>query len=721
MPARGYFMEKQLRKSKTSRSAHAGIALGVDIGGTFTDFALFDRRSGEFRSGKILTDYEDLTRGVMAGVAKILAEHGIDGALLESVVHGTTLVTNSLIERRGVPAALLVTSGFADVLELARESRYDIYDIDIDLPRPLIARDRVFEVSERLDFKGRVLQGVDADEVEAIAQRLAALKVSSVAICFLHSYANAAHEQEVARILAKRLPALAISLSSEVVSDVREYERASTTAANAYVQPIVRGYLERLNAALRSCGFKSELAIITSDGGIASCSTAGKFPVRLTESGPAGGAIAAAYFGKRKKVDDLIAYDMGGTTAKICVIEDGAPEKSTTFEFGRAYRFARGSGLPLQVPVIEMIEIGAGGGSIARVNELGLLQVGPQSANAAPGPACYGLGGELPTVTDADLCLGYLAEDFFLGGKMRLDKARAQAAISQHIGKPLSMTLQRAAWGIHRIVNDTMARAAKVHCLEQGKDARRYALFAYGGAGPVHAYGVAVALGIQKILYPRQAGVMSALGFLVAEPSFEVVRGKSIAGGELDAVKVGRMLEEMQREGLALVKTVGVAGTDIEVERMVAMRYAGQSFELNVPLPPGALSARHFAAVTKLFAASYKERYHALTEESPVEFVRWHVRVTARQPQLELKPGRGRRRLQDAVKGKRRAYIPERSAFADCPVYDRHALPLNCTFKGPAIIEEIESTVFVGQAASIRVDGDGDIMVTRTMRRAGKA
>ena len=710
-----------MRKSKPAAAARDGIALGVDIGGTFTDLALLDRRSGELRSGKILTDYQDLTRGVMAGVAQILSEHGIEGAALESVVHGTTLVTNSLIERRGVRTALLVTRGFADVLEFARESRYDIYDIDIDIAPPLITRDHVFEVGERLDHLGRVLQGVDAAEIEAIAQRLAQLEVSSVAVCLLHAYANASHEREVARILAQRVPHVAISLSSEVASDVREYERASTTAANAYVQPVVHGYLDRLNAALRSCGFKRELAIITSDGGIASCGTAGRFPVRLTESGPAGGAIAAAYFGQRKGVDDLIAYDMGGTTAKICVIESGTPGKSTSFEFGRAYRFAKGSGLPLQVPVIEMIEIGAGGGSIARVNELGLLQVGPQSANATPGPACYALGGTLPTVTDADLCLGYLSADFFLGGRMRLDEARAEDAIAKQIGKPLGMTLERAAWGIHRIVNDTMARAAKVHCLEQGKDARRYALFSYGGAGPVHAYGVATALGIRKILYPRQAGVMSALGFLVAEPSFEIVRGKVVAAEQLDPAALGRMLDDMKSEGLALVKTVGVASADIAVERTVAMRYAGQSFELSVPLPHGTLAARHFAQVKARFAKAYRERYHALTEETPVEFVRWHVRVTAGQRPIDLKANRSRRKLKDSVKGRRRAYIPERSAYAECTVYDRNALPVNCTFAGPAIIEEVESTVFVGQAGSIRVDGDGDIVVTRALRRGNGA
>lgn len=688
------------------------MLLGVDIGGTFTDLALVGMRSGAFWAGKVLTDHADLSRGVLHGVEKILAEQGFDGAALDRVIHGTTLVTNSLIERRGAKTALIVTRGFADILRCARENRYDIYDIDLDIPAPLVPRRLVFEVDERLDYRGNVLKAPQRPAMEALAMRLLELRIESIAVCLLHSYANPTHEQELKSILCGLCPDASVSVSSEVVPDIREYERASTTVANAYVQPVVRQYLERVNRALGVAGVKNDLAVVTSDGGIVSCRTASEFPVRLIESGPAGGALAAAFFGRRKKIENLIAYDMGGTTAKMCVIEDGMPEKSTKCEFGRVYRFAKGSGLPLQVPIIEMIEIGAGGGSIARINELGLLQVGPDSANAAPGPACYGLGGTLPTVSDADLYLGYLAEDFFLGGQMRLDRTRAEQALDQHIAKRLGISVTRAAWGVHRVVNDNMARATKVHCLEQGKDPRQYVLFAYGGAGPVHAYGVARALGIGKILFPQRAGVMSALGFLVAQPSFEVVRGKVVDLETADLSSVNKLLEQMEREALEWVKTVGAEGAGLEVSREAALRYEGQSYELHVPIPDGRIDTAALARIREQFGETYGKRYHALTEETPVEFVRWRVRVTARQTPPRLKLAKGGHKLAAAMKGKRRVYVPEQGDFAQCPVYDRYKLPLNVRFAGPAIIEEVESTVFIGSNSSIQVDGQGDLLVS---------
>ena len=656
-------IELELIKNPDMTRSKERLLLGVDIGGTFTDLALVGMRSGSFWAGKVLTDYLDLSRGVLQGVAKILADQGFAGADLDRVIHGTTLVTNSLIERKGAKTALIVTRGFADLLEIARESRYDIYDIDLDIPAPLVPRGLVFEVDERLDFRGEVVKALERDELATLAMRMAELKVESIAICLLHSYANPQHEQELKSALHRLCPDVAISVSSEIVPDMREYERASTTVANAYVQPVVREYLERVNRALAQTGVKQDLCVVTSDGGIVSCKTASEFPVRLTESGPAGGALAAAFFGRRKGIRDLIAYDMGGTTAKICVIEDGTPEKAAKFEFGRVYRFAKGSGLPLVVPAIEMIDIGAGGGSIARVNELGLLQVGPDSANASPGPACYGLGGALPTVSDADLYLGYLAQDFFLGGQMRLDRTRAEEALERHIAKPLGLSVTRAAWGVHRVVNDNMARATKVHCLEQGKDPRRYVLFAYGGAGPVHAYGVARALGINRILFPQRAGVMSALGFLVAEPSFEVVRGKVVALETVDVPSLDPLLADMEREALEWVKTAGAAVSDVEVFREAALRYEGQSYELNVPIPDGRITRPGLARIRKRFKDVYRARYHALTDDSPIEIVRWRVRVTARQAPHRLKLAKGGKKLAAAIKGRRRARV----TFNDLP------------------------------------------------------
>src|SRR5262245_31094459 len=502
----------------------AGYVLGVDIGGTFTDFVLIDEASGQVMTGKVLTRTDDLAAGVLDGVRELLARHRIAGSAVRKVVHGTTLATNALIERRGARTALVVTRGFRDILELARESRYDIFDIDLRVPPPLVPRRHVFEISERLAADGSVVQPLAIGEVGGIVEAIAAENIRAVAVCLLHSFRNPDHERALAAALHAKAPDLAVSLSSDVMPDLREYERASTAVANAYVQPVVRSYLDRLAEGLRAAGIAADLMLIGSDAGTSSRDAALRYPVRLVESGPAGGALAASFLGRRAGEPDVIAFDVGGTTAKVCIIDGGVPERADQFEVARVHRFAKGSGLPLKVPVIEMIEIGAGGGSIARVDELGLLRVGPDSAAANPGPACYELGGELPTVTDADLVLGYLDADFFLGGRMPLSRDRAAEAIRRHVAEPLRISPTRAAWGIHAVVNDNMARAARVHCLERGKDSRDYVLLAYGGAGPVHAAQVAAALGMRRVMYPLRAGVMSALGFLAAPIAFERMR-----------------------------------------------------------------------------------------------------------------------------------------------------------------------------------------------------
>ena len=712
-----------MKAARYKARARETYAIGVDIGGTFTDLVAFGSRSGRVAAAKVLTDYADLARGVMVGVERIIAENAIAPADVTRVVHGTTLVTNSLIERRGAKTALIVTRGFGDVLEMGRESRYDIYDIEIELPPPVVPRELVFEVTERLDYRGGVVQPLAEDEVEALAAKLAAERVGSVAVCLLHAYASDVHERRIEALLSERLPWLSISRSSDVMADIREYERATTTAANAYVRPIVKGYLDRLGAALKDAGIAAELSIITSDGGVVDVETAARFPVRLTESGPAGGATAAAYLGSAAGVPNVIAYDMGGTTAKICVVEGGKPFKSNTFEFGRVYRFAKGSGLPLQIPVIEMIEIGAGGGSIAHLNSLGMLQVGPESANASPGPACYGLGGTGATVTDADLVLGYLAADSFLGGTMQLDVERARAAIEATVAKPLRMSIDEAAWSIHRVVNANMARAAKVHCLEHGKDPRTFALFAYGGAGPIHAYGVAQLLGVSELLYPLRAGVMSALGFLVAEPAFEVVQGRIAPLFAMDLAAMNRMLADMEAEATRVVRASVPGAKRLTVQREVAVRYEGQSYELNVPVARGALTRAHLERVARGFSDAYAQRYHALAEQNQLETVRWRVRVSATQSQPEprLMVERDQQRQsrcaisapysEKAVKGKRRVYVSEAGGFVSCAVYDRYALDAGATLTGPAVIEEPESTVYIGKGAKGRVTQRGDLRV----------
>jgi len=692
---------KKIRRQAVSRRAR--YALGVDIGGTFTDFALMNTASGEVHAAKVLTNYKDLTRAVLDGVRQLAA--GIPGspAAIERVIHGTTLATNALIQRKGGRTALLVTRGFRDVLELGRESRFDIYDINIELPAALVPRKLVFEIDERIDHTGKVAVPLALEQAELVIAELKKQGVDAIAVCLLHAFKSPQHERALAALIERELPRVPLSLSSDVMPDIREYERASTTAANAYVQPAIRGYLDHLAAGLKSEGIAAPLSIMTSDGGIVSCETANRYPVRLIESGPAGGAMASAFYADAADMPKVIALDMGGTTAKVCVIDDGKPEQSTEFEVDRVFRFAKGSGLPLKIPVIEMIEIGAGGGSIAGVSKLGLLKVGPGSAGSDPGPACYALGGNMPTVTDADLFLGYLDPKYFLGGQMPLDREAAARALDEHAAKPLGVSVLRAAWGVHEIVNENMARAAKVHCLERGKDAREYTLIAYGGAGPVHAYRVAKILGIKTIFYPLRAGVMSAFGFLVTAPSFEMIRADLAPVESADAARINTFLREMENSGKALVATCGVAKSLLSTVVEANMRFAGQSFELSVPIK-GVLSKHELGRARQRFFDLYKARYHRLNRDVPVEIVSWRVIVKGPTPTVKLdtvhEPVAGAK----ALKGHRKVFMPEAGKFVNCPIYDRYSLAAGARLKGPAVIEEHESTVVLGPDAAIDVD-----------------
>ena len=685
------------------------FAIGVDIGGTFTDLALLDRSTGRLMAGKVLTDYEDFAEGVLRGVERILTDNHVAAGDVQAIAHGTTLATNALVQRRGARTALIVTRGFRDILETGRGTRYDIFDLDIESPRPLVPRSRVLEITERVDFKGRVVAPLAESEVEELAARQVADRIEGVAVCLLHAYANPEHERRIGALLARAAPGLAISLSSDVVPAIGEYDRASTTAANVYLQPVVRGYLERLRNALKAFGIPRAPMVITSDGGTISCDTAVRYPVRLIESGPAGGAIAASYFGEKAGIDRLIGFDMGGTTAKICVIDDFEPERATEFEAARIERFARGSGLPLKVPAVEMIEIGAGGGSIAHVDATGLLKVGPESAGASPGPACYSFGGNAPTVTDADLCLGYLDPDYFLGGEMLLDVDRAWKAIERDIAGPLKLQPPRAAWGIHDVVNNNMARAAKIHCMEGGKDPRLYTLVAFGGAGPIHAYRIAQAIGIGRILYPSRAGIMSAIGFLVARSSFEFFRSYEAPLASGNVRQIGRLFADMERDGRALLKSAGVAMNAVEVRNELGVRYAGQAFPLYVRAPEGVSGAGYLAQVGKLFLAEYQTRYHRTNAGVPLEVFSLRALISGQRPEVTVR-GPKANGAGKARKGNRPVYFPEAGDFVSCPVYDRYSL--SGRIKGPAIIEERESTVVIGPGADINVDADNNLMVT---------
>jgi N-methylhydantoinase A len=631
---------------------------------------------------------------------------------LSHVVHGTTLFTNALIERKGARTALVTTRGFRDAIEIGREHRYDIYDLYLRRPSPLAPRSLRFELTERVLVDGSVRTPLDEQELAALVDRLRAEHIEAVAVCLLHSYVNDAHERLVGATLRRALPDVAVTCSSELVPELREYERASTTLVNVYVQRLAEAYLGRLRRRLSDAGVSGDLYVMQSSGGLAEASTAARFPVRLVESGPAGGALAAAHYGALLGHRDLLSFDMGGTTAKACVIVDGEPLVAPEFEVDRQYQFKKGSGLPVKVPVIEMIEIGTGGGSIARVDALHRVQVGPASAGARPGPACYGLGGDMPTVTDADLLLGYLDPGFFLGGRMRLDVDAAARAIETHVAQPLGLPIAEAAWGVHQLANEHMASAARIHAIERGKHAGAFPVFAFGGAGPVHAYGVARILGSPRVIYPLGAGVMSTVGFLVAPMAFDFVR--TLAGGldELDWHAVRRILGEMEEDGRAVLRRT-VPVTQITFRRYADMRYRKQGYEIRVPIPPGPLDATRLGEIRAAFEDRYRSLYGHTVRATPIDVVSWRVIAAGPRPQLALPRAASAAgaTLDRARKGTRTAWVPEGKGFADVPVYDRYRLAASMRFQGPAIVEERESTVVVGAGAWAHVDDRGTIIV----------
>ena len=692
-------------------SSEKSHRVGIDIGGTFTDLVLIDDASGERAIGKVLTTPDDPSEAVEQGLRGLLEREDVDASQLKTIIHGTTLVTNALIERRGTATALLTTEGFRDAVAIGTEHRYDMYDIFLEKPEPLVPRSLRYGVRERVLDDGSVLRDLDEEQVRAIAGELLELGIGAVAVSFLHGYRNPVHEQRVAEILAEEAPGVAVSLSSEVSPEIREYERTSTTIANVYVRPLVERYLQRLEERLRRLGFDGSFYVMLSNGGTASVETACRFPVRLLESGPAAGALAAAFYGEEAGFSDVLSFDMGGTTAKACLIDGGEPQTSTDFEVARVYRFKKGSGLPVKTSVIEMIEIGAGGGSIARVGPLGLPKIGPESAGADPGPACYGRGGEEPTVTDADLLLGYLDPDFFLGGRMRLDYRAAEKALRK-ISDALGVDPVKAAWGVHQVVDENMANAARVHAVERGKDPRKYLLIAFGGAGPVHAHRVAHALGVPGFVAPLGAGTASAFGFLCAPLSFDLARSLYGRLDELDWDAANAALAEMEEEGRELLRASGVADEDVLVRRLGEMRYVGQGHEVGVKLPEGTLGPDDVGGISAGYREEYRRLYGREGPDVPLEAITWRVEVSAPRPEiLQEEWGGDPRALDEARKGKREIYLPEKDGFAAVPVYDRYRLDPGAAFDGPAVVEERESTVIVGPDSRAEVDGSRNLIV----------
>jgi N-methylhydantoinase A len=687
--------------------------LAVDIGGTFTDLAL--EREGERWTTKVLTTPAAPERGVLEGVRAVLGKAGLEPADIALLIHGTTLATNAIIERKGARTALLTTEGFRDVLALGNESRYDQYDLNIELPQPLVPRRWRLPVPERLDNTGRVLLPLDEEAVARQAAFLRAEGVESIAIGFLHAFVNPAHERRAAEILRALWPEVPVSLSSEVSPEMREWERFSTTVANAYVQPLMARYLGRLEAGLREMGLGCPLFLMLSGGGLTTLETAARFPIRLVESGPAGGAIFSAHVARQRGFDRVLSFDMGGTTAKVCLIDHYRPQASRSFEVARVGRFKKGSGLPLRIPVIEMVEIGAGGGSIAAVDGLGRIQVGPESAGADPGPACYGRGGERPTVTDANLLLGRYDPPRFAGGTLRLDPARARDALAAEVGGRLGLSAEMAALGVIEVVDENMANAARVHAIESGKGFEGRTLIAFGGGGPVHGYRVAEKIGVRRILVPTGAGVGSAIGFLRAPVAYEVVRSlyQRLAGFDLSAVNA--LLAEMAREAREVVAR-GAFDAELVESRLAYMRYVGQGHEIPVALPARDLAAADVAAIRARYEEEYARFYDRPVPGSDVEVLSFAVTVAT-----ESEPVEPVAEVYDApapLPSRRQAVRDTASGeVSDWPVYDRDAVPPGAILPGPCIIAEAETSTLVGPGWSCRMDGMGYLELTQESAR----
>ncbi len=684
--------------------------LAVDIGGTFTDVAL-DTPAGRVTT-KVLTTPDAPERGVMQGIEAALARASAKPGDVALAMHGTTLATNALIERKGAVTALITTEGFRDSVEIGYEHRFEQYDVYLDKPEPLVPRARRYTVPERMNARGEVLKPLDERAVEDLVTRLQADRVASIAIGLLHAYANAAHEQRIREILVKHLTGVGVTLSSEVSPELREYERLSTACANAYVQPLMAGYLERLDHAMRELGVHAPLLLMTSGGGVIGLEAAKRFPIRLVESGPAGGAILASRIALECGLAQVLAFDMGGTTAKICVIDDGQPQTSRSFEVARAYRFLKGSGLPLRIPVIEMVEIGAGGGSIARIDALQRVAVGPDSAGAEPGPACYGRGGSDPTVTDADLVLGRIDPAAFAGGSFALDEKAAAQGIDRVIGAPLKLKTPLAALAISEMVDENMASAARVHAVERGKSLEQRTLIAFGGAAPLHAARVADKLGITRIIVPTGAGVGSAVGMLAAPVAYEVARSLYQRVSELDPDAVNAHIDAMRREAHEIVQQS--AGKQALVEMRTAyMRYIGQGHEIAVPLPVRGLTPDDRHALLQAFENEYRRQFGRTIPGLEAEVLSWALSVSTEvESPKTLAQVPAREALTPSTK--RSVFDPGSGDFIEATVYRRDALDPGMRIEGPALVVEDETTTVIPPTFTLSVNALGYLILQRS-------
>jgi N-methylhydantoinase A/oxoprolinase/acetone carboxylase beta subunit len=689
------------------------LQIGVDVGGTFTDFLLVDP-DGRVHIGKHLTTGEDPSQGVVEGSEKVLADAGHSLGELDRFVHGTTVATNTLLTRRGAKVGMLTTKGFRDTVDIMEKVKYDIYDLLIEYPEPLVPRQLRREIAERVRMDGTVLQAPSDDEIHKAVDELVAAGAEAIVVCFLHSYKYPKHEQDAMRAIRKRHNDLIVGCSSEICPDIGEFMRFSTASINMYIRPRMERYLSQLESSLTKRGLKTECRMMLSTGATADFKAASELPIRLIESGPAAGAIAAAHYGKLTGIANLIAFDMGGTTAKACVIDDGKPAiNHDHFEVARVHRFKKGSGLPLKAPSIDMIEIGAGGGSIAHADEIGLLKVGPESAESNPGPACYSLGGEQPTVTDANLLLGYLDGGFFLGGKMKLDPKKAEQAIA-NLASTMKLDTVRAAWGIHEVVSESMASAARTHLLEKGRDVRKYALFAFGGSGPVHACRVAENLAIDTVICALGAGTLSALGLLLAPMAFDFVQTDVSLLETCDMQAASRFYAEAEERGRKLLQACGVADSEVEISRYAELRYAGQGYEVGIRLPSDLpMDDKAKTGVAELFAEEYARLYGNSDPDNQLELVNWRLVANGPAGNVNLHTQAvASENKEDPLKGTRSVYFPG-LGYSDVPVYDRYALQKDVVLQGPAIVEERESTAVIAPGWVGKIDSLRNLVIRR--------
>jgi len=682
--------------------------LGVDIGGTFTDLVL-ESSNGVQASTKVLTTYDTPEDAIITGLQTVCKQVTIQPDKISQIIHGTTLATNALIERRGAKTALITTKGFRDVIEMRTESRFEQYDLNLTLPAPLLTRDHRYVVNERMDANGKILIPLQKAEIDALAERLVQFGYDSIAVGLLHSYANDSHEKMIGRALADRLPGVMISLSSEVSPQMREYERFNTTIANAYIKPLMKSYLSRLKGRLAKEGAYCPVFLMHSGGGIISLENAAEFPVRLVESGPAGGAVFAAHIAASHGLDRALSFDMGGTTAKICLVKDHTPKTARTFEVARTYRFKKGSGMPISIPVIVTAEIGAGGGSLAHVDSLGQIRVGPESAGSQPGPACYGRGGTAPTVTDSDLILGKLDPAGFAGGSIPLYTERATQALDIHIGSKLDMEAVEAAWGVAEMVDENMANAARVHAVENGEDLSEYTMIAFGGAAPLHAARLCEKLGIRRCLIPQGAGVGSAIGFLRAPFSFEANNSVFMQLSSFDPVRVKQLFADMEKEASAFVRSCD-QDANIKTEYKVYMRYAGQGWEIPVPLTVQHITKPDTADYKACFEREYEQLFSRTVAGIEIEITVWSVNAYTEPPEARPVQQQAYQRTLETT-NTRPFFDPALSTFVNATVAQRDAVKDATQIIGPAMLTEDETTIIVPSSRDAVACGDGTIVV----------